>query len=127
LLSETYCDHCIYEKLYKTSKIIAISSESCIDSVVNLNALKCIEKNTNVSVEVVVDRELIKSTYQNKSTPYILGYSEDNSLLWTWERAPKTIVSVENSGDQKLVIVEKKKYRNGFYIKDTLEEIVSLL
>ena len=127
LLSATYCGHCSYEKLYKTSQIIAISSESCIDSVVNLNALKCIEENTNVIVEVVVDKEFIKNTFQSNSTPYILGYSEDNTLLWTWERAPKTVISVENSRDQKLVIVEKKKYRNGFYIKDTLEEIVSLL
>ena len=127
MLNKEYCTGYCYPVTYKTERIIAIASKSCIDSVVNLNALKCIAENTSITIDIIVDQEFIESNYPNEKTPYIIGYSSSMKMLWTWERAPTSITSIENGDDQKMIIVEKRNYRSGLYIRDTLKEIVSLL
>ncbi|BEP28039.1 thioredoxin family protein [Helicovermis profundi] len=111
----------------KTKYIIAFAYRFCIDSIVNLNALKCFDKNSNIVVKVIINEDIIKNKFTNIATPILVGLDENYSVLWQWNRTPKFIENIENNSPQQEVIVKKMLYRKGVYIKNTFEELVDLI
>lgn len=111
----------------RTKYIVIFAQKYCIDSVVNLNVLKCIEKETNLGIFINTDEMVFNDYYSNRRTPLIFGLDEDYNKLWEWERVPKIISQVEKSDNQVDIIVMKRDYRYGKYLENTLNEILDLM
>lgn len=72
-MNELYCKACSYQDSYKTDRIIIIASKSCIESIVNWNALKCTAANTSIKIEIFIVDDYAKREDPNESTPYIIA------------------------------------------------------
>lgn len=125
-LNESYCfEDYISDTI--TKKIIVLASNECIDCIVNLHALLCIEKQSSIIIRVLIKDENLLSKYGDYKTPTIIGYDSKNKVLWKWIRVPEIIKKIENAKEQHIIIVEKRKYRFGLYLESTIDEIIELL
>lgn len=122
-LNQAYCQS--NDMIVNTKNIVVFAQRDCMDSVVNINALKCIENHLSVEVSVILDQDIFQELFPNRRTPYIVGFDADSNVMWDWERAPQIIAAVENTSKQVEIIVTKKQYRNGKYLKNTVEEIIN--
>lgn len=123
-----FCEKMKFDnKDVSTRSIIAFAKRECIDSVVNLNALKCVQTDTEITVSVVTSGDVMEKYIDSRSTPLILGLNKESEVIWEWERAPVEVKMIEASKDHSIVIIEKMAYRRGKYIPSTLQEIMKLI
>lgn len=124
-LKHLYCDYTF--NTGSTKYIIAFTLRYCIDSVVNLNVLKCLEKETTLDICINIDNDVFDDNYPDRKTPFIIGLDQHYNPLWEWERVPNIISEVEKSDNQVDIIVMKRDYRYGKYLENTLKEILELM
>lgn len=110
-----------------TTDMVVFAQTDCIDSVVNINALKCIIENSSIEVSIVINKEILKEFAPNRKTPYIIGLDSNSNILWEWERVPEVISEIEDHANQVDIILRKRDYRHGKCLEDTVTEILEKL
>lgn len=114
-----------------TSKfnILAIGENWCIDSIINIPVVHWLEKNNENIKLKVIDTDSYSKFMPNEKviTPTFIIMNQEYQEIGKWVQYPKRIIDVVESKDQVRVIVEKRKYRQGEYIVDTLKEVLDIL
>ena len=114
-----------------TSKfnILAIGENWCIDSIINIPVVHWLEKNNENIKLKVIDTDSYSKFMPNEKviTPTFIIMNQEYQEIGKWVQYPKRIIDVVESKDQVRIIVEKRRYRQGEYIVDTLEEVLDIL
>ncbi|SDL27762.1 thioredoxin family protein [Natronincola ferrireducens] len=136
----------IYENIFLTEEmvhkiqkidtpiyVLAFAEIWCPDCMINVPALQKM-KDINPKIEVAI---LPREGYEAYMSGYKVGgkvkiptfvildsqYEEKGVFIET----PKIVKDIVAKGNQVEIIVAKRKYRKGEYIKDTIEEILNII
>lgn len=121
-LSESYCSE--EHNIGRTRHIMVFAQRDCIDSIVNINALKCLETEKSLNIRISIDKEMFFQYCPGRKTPFIIGMDREYTKLWEWERVPQIISAIEKSSNQVDIIIKKKDYRYGKYLTNTINEFL---
>ena len=110
-------------------KILAIGENWCIDSIINIPVVHWLEKNNENIKLKVIDIDSYSKFMPNEKiiAPTFIIINQEYQEIGKWVQYPKRIIDVVESKDQVRIIVEKRRYRQGEYIVDTLEEVLDIL
>lgn len=121
------------KEVHKEIYIIAFAEIWCPDCIINLPALKKISDiNPGISFKILPreDNEKHMENYKIGGKPKIptfIVFNENFEELGAFIETPKVLKDIVNRGNQVEVIVAKRKYQKGDYVKDTLQEIMSII
>lgn len=113
--------------------ILAFAELWCPDCIINLPAIKKIhDLNPNITFKILPreGNESYMENYKINGKPKIPTFVILNNKfeeLGTFIENPKILKDIVNKGNQVEIIVAKRKYRKGEYIKDTIEEIINII
>lgn len=116
---------CITSKFY----ILAVGENWCIDSILNIPVIHWLEKNNENTTLKIIDTENYRKFIPNKNvtTPTLIIMDKSYKEIGRWIQYPQSILNIVESKDQSKIIVEKRRYRRGEYITDTMEEVLNIL
>lgn len=113
--------------------ILVFAEIWCPDCMINVPALQKINDiNPNIAISI-----LPRDGYEEYLSPYKIGgkvkiptfliLNEKFDIIGTFIETPKAVKDVVDRGNQVEIIIAKRKYRKGEYVKDTIEEILKYL
>lgn len=94
----------------------------------NIPVIHWLERNNGNIKLKIIDTENYRKFLPNKdvTTPTLIIMDENYKEIG-WIQYPQRILNIVESKNQVKIIVEKKRYRRGEYITDTLEEVLDIL
>jgi len=119
----------IIRKLRAQCRLLVIAEKECIDSIVNLYILKHIYLNTKkIEIQIVTKKQYKEVVHgEMVLTPTIILMDEFYEERSRWVRVPKVMKEIEESEDQSMIIDERRRYREGYYLIYTFDEILDLI
>lgn len=121
------------ESIKKPVKILAFAEIWCPDCIVNLPVLELMKlKNSNINYRILprAGNEELLEEYKvdgKARIPTFLLFDEHYKLIGVFIEQPRAVKEIVAGGNQPQIIVTKRAYRRGEYIKHTLQEILQLL
>ncbi len=113
--------------------ILAFAEIWCPDCMINVPALqKMREINSNIDIRILPREgyEEYLSDYKiagKVKIPTFIILDEQYKKLGAFIETPKTLRDLVTKGNQVEIIVAKRKYRKGEYVKDTIKEILNMM
>ena len=113
--------------------VLAFAGIWCPDCMINVPALqKMGEQNSNFKLSIVSreGNESYMEAYKVGGKPKIPTFvflNDKFETLGVFVERPTVVKQVEANGKETEVIVVKRKYKKGEYIKNTIEEILDIL
>ncbi len=105
----------------------------CPDCIINLPAIKKISDiNSNITFSIL-DREGNEKYMENykisgkPKIPTFIILNDKFEEIGSFIEYPRVLRDIVNKGNQVEVIVAKRKYHKGEYVKNTIEEIVDII
>ncbi|ABR50594.1 conserved hypothetical protein [Alkaliphilus metalliredigens QYMF] len=114
-------------------KILAFAEIWCPDCMINVPALqkmKAINEEIQMTILPREGNEEVMENYKLGGKPKIPTFIVMNEMyqeLGFFIEMPKTLKDIAARGNQVEVIVGKRKYRKGEYIRDTIKEILNII
>ncbi len=113
--------------------ILAFAEIWCPDCMINVPALQKIN-----DINPLIDFKILpRETYESYLADYKLGgkvkiptfiiFNKEFEEMGHFIEAPKVLRELVAKGSQVEVVVAKRKYRKGEYVKDTIKEIVNII
>lgn len=113
--------------------VLAFAEIWCPDCMINVPALqKTVEYNSCFQLRIVSreGNEKYMDNYKVNGKPKIPTFvfmEEDFSPIGAFIEQPQVLKEIEAKGKQAEIIVAKRKYRKGEYIKETIKEIIEIV
>lgn len=117
----------------KPIHILAFAELWCPDCIINLPAIKKINDiNSNIIFKILPreDNEEYMENYKIYGKPRIPTFiilNDKFEEIGAFIEYPKIVRDIVNNGNQVEIIVAKRKYRKGEYIKDTIREVINII
>ncbi|SCZ06059.1 thioredoxin family protein [Alkaliphilus peptidifermentans] len=121
------------KSIHKPFNVLVFAEIWCPDCMINVPALqkiKDINPNIHFSILPRDGNEEYLSQYKvggKVKIPTFLILNEEFKVLGAFIETPKAVKDVVDKGNQVEIIIAKRKYRKGEYVKDTIEEILQYL
>jgi len=113
--------------------ILAFAELWCPDCIINLPAIKKINDiNPNITFRILPKEgnEKYMDNYKIHGKPKIPTFiilNDKFEEIGAFIEYPRIVKDIVNKGNQVEVIVAKRKYRKGEYVKDAIQEVVNII
>lgn len=113
--------------------ILAFAETWCPDCIVNLPALKKLNDiNPNITFRILPKENNEKymesyKIYGKPKIPTFIILSNRFEEIGVFIETPRVVKDIINKGNQVEIIVAKRKYNKGEYVKETIKEIVNII
>lgn len=121
------------QSIDKPIYILAFAELWCPDCIINLPAIKKFNDiNPNITFSIL-PREGNENYMDNykisgkHKIPTFVVLNDRFEEIGVFIETPKIVKEIVNKGNQVEIIVAKRKYRKGEYIKDTIKEITNII
>ncbi len=121
------------QSIDKPIYLLAFAELWCPDCIINLPAIKKLNDiNPNITFSILPreGNENYMDNYKISGKPKIPTFVVLNDRfeeIGVFIETPKIVKEIVNKGNQVEIIVAKRKYRKGEYIKDTIKEITNII
>lgn len=121
------------EGLEKENYVLCIGESWCPDCVINESIMsKIADLQSNIKIRFIgrEGNESLVSSYDadgKARIPLILIMDEEFNVKGTFNEVPSILNKIVKTGTQPEIIVAKRKYRNGEFVQETIEELMDLL
>ncbi|MBU5678173.1 thioredoxin family protein [Alkaliphilus sp. MSJ-5] len=121
------------QSIDKPIYLLAFAELWCPDCIINLPAIKKLNDiNPNITFSIL-PREGNENYMDNykisgkHKIPTFVVLNDRFEEIGVFIETPKIVKEIVNKGNQVEIIVAKRKYRKGEYIKDTIKEITNII
>lgn len=121
------------ESIDKPIYILAFAEAWCPDCIVNLPAIKKISDiNPNITFRILPkeNNEKYMENYKIGGKPKIPTFvilNDKFEEIGVFIESPRVVKDIVNKGNQVEIIVAKRKYNKGEFVKETIKEILNII
>lgn len=121
------------KEIEKTNNVLCFGENWCPDCVINESIMhKISELRTDINIKFVGRdgyEDLVSSYDENGKAkiPLIIVMDNDFKVKGSFNEIPAKLSHIVKTGTQPEIIVAKRNYRKGEWVKETVDELIGLL